>query len=330
MLGLKKREKEDLQQNSEVEQVTEKVDQIAMQELAQDNADVEIVEMTEIVEDKVDEVVVEDCVTEIEEQQKIEQDIDMRRNQEDQNDGLSTLARALGKTESGLKSEFYLYQIKELLSRLGNITSIDAFNKNSQVINDLIKYGVGYVVVTPVYFELCRALESKIGKGKIKFATVIDYPNGESSFKAQLVDVKNAVRFGLDSITVTVPNAEVISAVGGIKARLNKLSRAARHGFGYAIVADGNEETLRKTLKSLDGVKAKHVMLIVDKLDKEAALKAVKVAAELKGKKRLIVYTTLSVSGDISAITELNADEVYTKSANSIAAELYNKFGIKI
>lgn len=325
MLGLKKREKEHLQQADKVDEVVKKVDEIVEKTIEQDDADIQTVEEKVVVEEEIESETIDERAADGEAQQE-EQGDDMSRNQ----DGLTTLARALGKTESGLKSEFYLYQIKELLSKLGNITSADAFSKNSQVIFDLIKHGAGYVVVTPVYFELCRAIESRIGKGKIKFATVIDYPNGESSFKAQLVDVKNAVRFGLDTITVTVPNADVVAAVGGIKARLNKLSRAARHGFGYAIVADGNEETLKKTLKSLDGIKAEHVMLIVDKLDKETALKSVKAAAELKGKKRLIVYTTLAVSEDISSITELNADAVYTKSVNSIAAELYNKFGIKI
>ncbi len=351
MLGFKKRERLDAEEKKEENNPISTDEQIAKEEsekiqAVEENVSVEDAQEKPIEEENVQtervisseeevasaSVEIEDIIEEKEEAKQMESVAEEKKQEQTKTEEKSSfdLARALGKTEDGLKAEFYAYQIRELMAKVGKIAYAVDFSSGAEKMKDLIKYGTGSVCVTPLYFERCREFENKVGKGKIRFSTVIDYPNGESSIKAQIADVKNAVRYGLDKITVTVPRYEVLSCISGIKNRLNKLSRVAKKGFGYGIICDGNEENLKKALKLLEGVKAERIVLITGDLDVEKVVLSIKLAIAVKGKKQVYVYTNLGGAEDVSIMIENKADGVYTASANEVAEKLCEKFGIKM
>lgn len=243
------------------------------------------------------------------------------------------LARALGKTESGLKNEFYVYQIKELMSKVVKIASPEEFFKGSGEVmaTELIKYGICEISVTPFSYQYCKNIEQKIGKHKIKFSAMLDYPFGQSSFRARGAEVREALKNGLDGITLTVPKTEIFVATASrVKPQLSKLSNITKNRLGFAIDADCPTETLKKAFKAVEGIKAAHISLIVDKVFGETLIVAVKTALSLKGNKKLYVYaSTLSID-ELSSLIELKVDKVYLQNAAETAKALSEKFGVEM
>lgn len=243
------------------------------------------------------------------------------------------LARALGKTESGLKNEFYAYQIKELMAKVVKIASPEEFFKGNgeAMANELIKYGVGEISVTPFSYQYCKNVEDKIGKNKLRFSAMLDYPLGQSSFRARVVEVREALKNGLDGITVAIPKPETfIATAGRVKPQLSKLSNLTKNRLGFALDADCPTETLKKALKAVEGIKAGHIALVVQKVSGETLTAAVKTALINKGNKKLYVYAGSLSPEELSSLIELKVDKVYLENAVDIGKALSEKFGVEM
>lgn len=242
------------------------------------------------------------------------------------------LAKVLGKTESGMKKEFYVYQIKKLMAKLGK--TVERETVSGEFVKDfglLCEFGVGETIVSPSYYNECREAEKKNKKSGVKFCALIDYPNGESSFKAKIADVKDAVKNGVDAIIAVMPtNAVSLSRLSEEKYRINKLSKVAKNSFGVGVNAKIDSDDFRKVLKAVEGVNAKKLVLLCDGMEFSAVKRVVSEATDFKGDKELCVLTNTKQLEELSALLESGADKVYSPFVIEIGNRLLDKFGVRI
>ncbi len=243
------------------------------------------------------------------------------------------LAHLLGKTESGLKTEFYAYQIKEVMSSVAKSFIFGAFQVEDleKAYSECVKFGAREIAVTPYMYQACKNTESKFLKGQIKFGAMIDSPYGESSHKARIADVKSALANGVDLMTVTFPiKAFTLGSIGLEKARLNKLCKVAKRSLGISIRADLGEDDMKKMLKVIDGTRISHVMLCAENMPMSTVSQALSMLAKQKGNKKIFIYSTIKSIEELSTLLELKVDKIYTPYLEEIGYGLCAKFGITL
>ena len=244
-----------------------------------------------------------------------------------------SLAGLLGKTESGMKLEFYAYQIKELMQSVGKIMPRNGVNV-SDIDNaycQTVKYGGKEISVTPYFYRACKELESKYGYGKVEFSAMIDYPFGESSQKARLTDVKEAIKNGVDLVTVVMPfNAYTMGVLNAEKVKLNKLCKVRKGKVGIAVGIDYDAEGFCKIVRLVEGLKCSHITLLCQSHSVDKIVDAIKIIRERKFTKKVYVYSSVKTIEELSKLMELKVDKVYTEHLEQVGFELERKFGVEL
>ena len=237
------------------------------------------------------------------------------------------LAGVLGKTESGLMNEFYDFQIKEFMTKVG------AFNLDANefptidALNELAKIGVLEYCLTPFFYANAKGLGKK-SAGGIKYSAILDFPKGESSFIAQVKDAKFAVKSGVEKIYLTLPKLSlIVKNAGKIKAQLIKISRICRSKLGLILISDGDENNLKKALKMIESIKVERVMLL-GKDQKGADKRDLEMAKQVLSNKKVFVYTDQENADGVAEFIALKADGVYLKNPLLIGKDLKEKFVI--
>jgi hypothetical protein len=244
-----------------------------------------------------------------------------------------SLAGILGKTESGMKSEFYAYQIKELMQSVGMIMPKNGVNiaDIESAYGETVKYGGKQIFLTPYFYRAIKNLESKVGASSISFCSMIDYPYGESSQKARLIDVKEAFKNGMDLVTVVMPfNAYSMGGLNAEKSKLNKLCKVRKGKVGVAIGINYGEEDFRKVIKMIDGLKCAHVTLLCQGGSIDKIANAVNIIREKKFSKKVFVYSSVKTIEELSRLKSLKVDMIYSERFEEIGKELEGKFGIEL
>ena len=240
------------------------------------------------------------------------------------------LARALGKTESGLKKEFYEYQIKGFMAKTGcfNLEAQENFSETDGFLNS-VKSGVGEYAVTPYFFGGVKGAQKKVKDLQLKLTAVLDFPKGESSYYARLADVKQAVKRGFKSIMVTIPDLSLfLKNPSKTKMQLNRLSRLTKNRLGLIVKTDGDFEKLKKALAHLMPVKAERLVLYVRGADDKDVGACAKTALSYTGKKQLFVYADTDNAEQVAELLSLKVDGVYLKNPTVVCKALQEKFSV--
>ncbi len=249
-----------------------------------------------------------------------------------QTDPRFDLARALGKTESGLKNEFYDYQIKGFMAKTGcfneeaqeNFSETDGFSS-------LLKTGVGEYAVTPYFFSGLKCAQKKVKDTPLKFTAILDFPRGESSYYARLADVKQAVKSGFKSIMLTVPDLSLfLKNPSKTKTQLNRLSRITKNRLGLVIKSNDDLEKLKKALAHLMSVKAERLVLYVSGCQVQDVTSYTKTALTYSGKKKLFVCVDTERADVVAELLSLKVDGVYLKNPLIVSKQLQEKFSITV
>lgn len=242
------------------------------------------------------------------------------------------LAGALGKTKESMENDFYVFQIKEFMSKIGQayLPPVPNFN---QVENDFIQLErlcAVDVLTTPVVFkEFVRRrpnLFSRVGK-----TVLIDYPYGESTPKARLTEIKELIKLGVKNVVAMVPcSMENLNVLEGVKSSFKKLSKKVGEHFSIGVLSNNGEEQVKKIMKEFATNKAESFTLFCEGLTGAKLKATVKYAVESKGGKKLFIYTDVKSLSELSEITELGVDKVYTSNTVQIGMELADKFGVTL
>lgn len=237
-----------------------------------------------------------------------------------------SLARLLGKSEDKLKSEFYLYKVKELMKRVGiHITRTQSQTEIFQTLSLSQQTGVEDVLVTPFYFSLVKSIKLK-DKKKMKLSVAVDYPLGEDALKGKIAGVKEACKKGADHVFCALPeNSVKLSCLGEEKRKIYKCFKASKKPFGIITKTSSDDAELQRILKNTDGIKSQFVVIEGKSEDIYALKEAVTTAVNFKGKKQVFVLTDVKTVDHLSMLLECKADKIFTPYANQLGQELLSR-----
>ncbi|MBO7345774.1 MAG: hypothetical protein J6U92_07560 [Clostridia bacterium] len=237
------------------------------------------------------------------------------------------LAGVLGKTESGLMNEFYDFQIKEFMTKVGAFNLDVSEFPTVDALNELAKIGVLEYCLTPFFYSSAKGLGKK-SAGGIKYSAILDFPKGESSFVAQVKDAKFAVKSGVEKVYLTLPSLSlIVKNAGKIKAQLIKISRICKSKLGLVLISDGDENNLKKALKMIESIKVERIMLF-GKDQKGADKRDLTLAKQVLSNKKVFVYTDQETADGVAEFIALKADGIYLKNPLLIGKDLKEKFAI--
>ena len=258
-----------------------------------------------------------------------EKEIAENGNDEKVETDLFKFASVFGKTEKGLKDEFYAYQIRSLMERTGLPIERKTEKRITEEFEQAVNIGVGEILLTPCLFPtLIRAKECK-PSSKSKVCVIVDYPLGESSFKARVADVKYCLKNGADKVSVVLGEPAVnFGHVGIERLRLNKLFKTSKGKLGVALNADFSEEQLVRAVKIIENSKVKHVMLIAKNKNSASIIQAIRLIKAMKEPKEIFVLCDIGDLEEFSAILMENPSVIYTSSAEKVYKALKEKFGL--
>ncbi len=242
------------------------------------------------------------------------------------------LAKILGKTESGLKSEFYDFQIKGFMAKTGcfNPETQEDFSETDEFLK-VAKSGVLEYAVTPYFFTGAKNAIKKAKSYPLKLTAVIDFPKGESSYYARLADAKQAVKGGFSSIMLTLPSVSLfVKNPTKIKTQLNRISRVTKNRLGLIIKPDNDLDKFKKTLAHLMSVKAERLVIIIKEKECNDFLANARIALSYAGKKKLFVLTDTESTQKVADLFSLKVDGVYLKNPLAVSKTLEEKFSVNV
>lgn len=246
-------------------------------------------------------------------------------------EGEKTIARLLGKSEEGLKSEFYLFKVKELMKRVGlRVQSALSQKDLEQKISASKKVGVEEIFLTPFYHSVVRLLKPSDLKG-IKICIAVDYPLGEQSLRQKVIGVKEGCKNQADYIFCSVAQGSVkLSCFGEEKRKILKSRRACKKPFGIIINALTELDDVQKILKNTEGLRLDSIVIDGTDASENQTIQALTTANTFKGKRKLHVLSSVQTAFELSALVDAGADKVYTPFAFNVGQELIAKAQITI
>ena len=117
------------------------------------------------------------------------------------------LAMLLNTTVESLKKEFYLTQIKKIMSKMQKaVVRYDMTEAEmDKIFLSASQYGLGGITVAPAYLQNC-VKQNKKNKMKLDLCSIIDFPFGESSLKGKISDIKESLKIGANTVAVAMPS----------------------------------------------------------------------------------------------------------------------------
>lgn len=240
------------------------------------------------------------------------------------------LSRAIGKSREKMEKDFYVFQIKELMSKVGLFMSlpVESVSEAEKEIISAKKYSVENVLLCPlVYYRLVE--KSSVLKN-IFSSVLVDYPYGQEHFKTRIQSVKTLNKTSPENIVLTYPISIDDAFLNKVNKRYCAKAISKSNEAGVLIGSEFGEEIIKKNFCALSDLKMKSFTLYAGSLSGDDLISAVKCAMKNKGDKRLFVISNVDTAEDLSALTALGVDTVFTPNANKIGEELTEKFSVNL
>ncbi|MBE7081333.1 MAG: hypothetical protein E7372_02095 [Clostridiales bacterium] len=316
-------------------------------ELAKEN----VVEQGELVKiaDNCEHVVLENCMETISAQEIAQETSKENAENKDENvleeeqakkdsiyDDLNLLASLLDKTVDDLKEEFYLLQIRKIMSKLQKV--IVRYNMTDLELENLFycggQYGLGGITVAPAYLDSQIKQNKKNFTGRLKITSLIDFPFGESSLKGKVANIKESLRLGANSLAVCLPSSFVDKEQKKqFKKQCKKIYRQAnwwkKNEIGIVLNAsDINEENFSIAVKVLRKIKLSFVVLAFGDANIEEVKHKLVVLNGLGLNKKLYVLANVDKVEMAVELFRLKVDSILTPYADSIGTDLLKRFNL--
>ena len=243
---------------------------------------------------------------------------------------LSVFANLLSTSVRSLEEEFYFLQIAKIMSRLQKV--IVRYDVTEKELETLF-YGAGQcslggITVAPAYLPSSIKQNKKNSTGKQNITSLIDFPFGESSLKGKVVNIKESIKIGANSVAVTVPSmmlkAENLKL---LKKECRKYLRYSKKNAGIVLNAsDVTEENFAAAIKALKKTKISYIILAFG----DATIEEVKAKLALVNKngkdKKLFILANVDKVESASELFRLGVDSVLTPYADDIGSDLLKRF----
>jgi deoxyribose-phosphate aldolase len=243
------------------------------------------------------------------------------------------LAKLMNTTVEELRDEFFLFQIRKLMSRIGKV--IVRYNVSEQEVERIFlnaaALSLNQVSISPVYLPVCERLVKRHKLHQVCVSSIVDFPFGESSFKSKLHNVKDAVRVGVDEVSVTLPtmlfsleNAKVL------KKQIKKVGRSYKNSAGVLLNAtDLDEEQIKRAMKFARKSKVTHITFAFGEATLEEVKSKLEIVNKYKNNKKIAVLANVDRAESVMELFKLEVDRILTPYADAIGDELIKRFEIK-
>ncbi len=246
---------------------------------------------------------------------------------------LPDLATLMGTTTEELKDEFFLFQIRKLMSKLAK--SVIRFGLNSKQIERLF-YNVkalemDEIVVAPAYLPACAKQVTKMGEDGFNVGTIIDFPFGESTLKSKLADVKESVKTGVDDVTVMMPSMLVTKEnIKLFKKQSAKIANSYKGRAGIALNAtDLDEEQIKLAFKAVSKTKLAFLTFVFGTATFSEVENKMAIVKKYKDSKKIFALANVDTAEGIRALLTNGVDKILTPYADDIGEALVKRFSVK-
>ncbi len=244
---------------------------------------------------------------------------------------LSDLALLLNSTVKDIKEDCYLYQIKKFFSKISDV-NVRFDVTNSEIEKQLVNcenLNLGDVLISPVYLATCNKI-SKKNDFNTHYSVIIDFPFGESDFNTKKVAVKDCKKFGVNSITVTLPSVLALpERIKEFKKQTKKIGVMADIPIGVALNAsDMTEDRIKDAVKIADKTKVDFITFIFGESSHDVIIKKMKLASKYANKKIINVLGNIDRADIVGNLIKLNVNTIYTPFAHDIAKEIIERFKV--
>lgn len=256
-----------------------------------------------------------------------------KQNAKDDYDEFPDLAALMNTTVEALKDEFFLFQIRKLMGRMGKV--IVRYNVPEKelercfVNSSLLE--LGEIVVSPVYLQSCAKQIEKNHLHNLRVGSLIGFPFGESSLKSKTADIKDSANFDADDITVVIPSVTTTAENAKIlKKQAKKIGRSYRKGAGIALNAtDLTDDQIKRAVKTAERTKLSFITFIFGETALSELVNRMTFINSIKGNKKIKVLANVDSAEGIMQLFKLDVDVILTPYADVIGKELIERFNVK-
>ncbi len=251
----------------------------------------------------------------------------------DEFSGFPDLAKLMGTTVPQLKDEFFLFQIRKLMSKLAK--TVIRFSISDRQMEKLFFNAkvleMDEIVVEPTYLASCVKQVSKMGEEGFRVGAILDFPFGGSTIKSKLDMIKDCVRTGVDDITVMMPSQLVCKEnVKQFRKQSAKIGKAYKGNAGIALNAtDLNEEQIKLAIKSVNKTKLAFLTFVFGTATLEEVNSKMNIVKKYKDNKKIFALANVDTAEGVQALLTNGVDKILTPYADEIGEELVNRFKIK-
>ncbi len=260
-----------------------------------------------------------------------------RKNEErissDEFSGFPDLASLMNVSVEELKDEFFLFQIRKLMSKLAK--TIIRFSVSDKQLEKIFynskELGIDQIVVEPTYIPACEKQVSKLGGDGYKVGAIIDFPFGGSTIKVKLAGVKECVRAGVDDVTVMMPSMLVDKEqIKMFRKQCAKLGKAYKGNAGIALNAtDLDEEQIKLAIKAVNKTKLAFITFVFGSATVEEVTSKMQTVKKYKSDKSIFALANVDSAEGIMTLFKNGVDKILTPYADDIGEQLLNRFKIK-
>ncbi len=248
-------------------------------------------------------------------------------------DEFPDLAKLMNVPLRELKEEFFLFQVRKLMSKMGKvIVRYNIPNKQlEKVFLNCSTLEMGEILVAPVYIPACANQVNKHDLYHLPVFSLIDFPFGESSVKTKLAEIKGCINEGVDGVNVVIPSVYTTPDLAReFKKQAKKIAKSIRGGAGISVNAtDLNEEQLKRAVKMTEKTKLNFITFIFGETTLPTLVEKMAVINSVKGDKKIKVLANVDTAEGVMQLFKLGVDVILTPYADEIGEELIKRFKIK-
>lgn len=288
----------------------------------------------EVVEEKVDNVQPEEDTKNQTAEEKEEVLEVVKEEKKDKKEGYTEedfidLANLMNKKVDDLKEDFFLYQIKKLLNGLDKVVvrynvpedELEKLFKNCQTLD------LNGIILSPAYLPVAKRVKGK-NHLSVSVKSVVDFPFGESAFKAKLTNLKEGVKLGVTQTTVMMPSMLITEE--NIKIFKKQCAKIGRKGnTGVAINAtDLDKEAFLKAVKVINKTKISFVTFVFGDATFDEVKTKMASVKEMELEKKVFVLANVDTAEAVMQLNKLGVDRICTPYADQIGKALFERFNI--